>query len=258
MNARTLYQVLQETARIHGEKPALRQPIPAKASAAEAYLTYDWNQYQRAVEEIAAGLRSLGIGKGDVVALDSETRLEFYLADQGVIANGSIAAAMYPSYPPKDLLRTIQTCGARAVFVEDADTYQVLREAPIEHWFLLTGEAAGALSLDALRQRGRAAMMADPELMERIQSEVRPSDNAVLYLTSGATGEPKMALVTHQSIVANLDMGPAVLPLGPDDSTVAFLPSAHIAQRVVIEFLPMRCGMPVTFAESLLDRKSVV
>ena len=61
-----------------------------------------------------------------------------------------------------------------------------------------------------------------------------------------------MALVTHQSVVSNIDMGPAVLPMGPDDSTVAFLPSAHIAQRVVIEFLPMRCGMPVTFFESLL------
>ena len=59
-----------------------------------------------------------------------------------------------------------------------------------------------------------------------------------------------MALVTHQAVVANLDMGPHVLPIGPDDSTVAFLPSAHIAQRVVIEFLPMRCGTPVTAARS--------
>ena len=47
-------------------------------------------------------------------------------------------------------------------------------------------------------------------------------------------------------------MGPAVLPLGPEDSTVAFLPSAHIAQRVVIELFPLRWGMPVTFFESLM------
>ena len=65
---------------------------------------------------------------------------------------------------------------------------------------------------------------------------------AILYLTSGATGEPKMAMVTHQAIVSNIDMGPAVLPLGPQDRTVAFLPSAHIAQRVVIEFLPSAVG----------------
>src|SRR5438477_1776469 len=62
-----------------------------------------------------------------------------------------------------------------------------------------------------------------------------------------------MALVTHHALVSNIDMGPAVLPIGPQDSTVAFLPSAHIAQRVVIELLPLRCGMPVTFATSLLQ-----
>ena len=95
-------------------------------------------------------------------------------------------------------------------------------------------------------------MALDPGLPARIRSGLTPSDPAILYLTSGATGEPKMALVTHQAMVSNIDMGPAVLPLGPEDSTVAFLPSAHIAQRVVIEFLPIRCGMPVHFFESLL------
>ena len=109
------------------------------------------------------------------------------------------------------------------------------------------------MTLAALRDHGpRSASTCIPACCANMVAEVRPSDHAILYLTSGATGEPKMALVTHQAIVANLDMGPAVLPLGPQDSTVAFLPSAHIAQRVVIELLPMRCGMPVTFAESLM------
>ena len=66
------------------------------------------------------------------------------------------------------------------------------------------------------------------------------------------TGEPKMALTTHGALLANLAMGPPVLPFGPQDRTIAFLPSAHIAQRVVIELLPLMDGMPVTFSESLL------
>jgi long-chain acyl-CoA synthetase len=243
---RTLYQVLQEAARVYGDAPALRQPNGGD------YVTYTWNEYRQAAAEIAAGLRSLGIGKGDVVALDSETRLEFYLADLGILANGSIAAAMYPSYPAKDLVRTIAASGARAVFVESPKSLAPLRQANVEHWILLTGEAEGALTLDRFRQIGRDALARDPGLIDRIHSEVKPPDPAILYLTSGATGEPKMAIVTHGAVVANLDMGPHVLPLGPEDSTVAFLPSAHIAQRVVIEFLPIRCGMPVTFFESLL------
>lgn len=249
MTSRSVYQVLEESARLYGDAPALHQPDSKSKSG---YLTYSWKQYRQAVEEIAAGLRTLGIGKGDVVALNSETRLEFYIADLGIMANGSVAAALYPSYPPNDLVRTLATAGACAVFVEDRQTLEALREAPIRHWIVLTGEAEGAITLAALRERGRAELARDPQMSTRVRAEVEPSDPAILYLTSGATGEPKMALVSHQAIVANLDMGPYVLPLGPQDSTVAFLPSAHIAQRVVIELLPMRCGTPVTFFESLM------
>jgi long-chain acyl-CoA synthetase len=243
---RTVIQVLQDAARLHGDAAALRQP------AGDGYLTLSWKQYLQAVIEIAAGLRSLGIGKGDVVALNSETRLEFYLADIGIMANGSIAAALYPSYPPQDLLHNIEQSGASAVFVEDAKTWNALRSAPVRHWFLLTGTAEGATTLQELRAKGREALAADQQLAARMNAELSPADPAILYLTSGATGEPKMALVTHQAIVSNIDMAPAVLPLSPKDSTIAFLPSAHIAQRVVIEMLPIHAGMPVTFSESLL------
>jgi long-chain acyl-CoA synthetase len=243
---RTVPQVLEDAARLYGDAPALHQP------AAGGYLTLSWNQYLRAVTEIAAGLRSLGIAKGDVVALNSETRLEFYLADLGAMANGSIAAALYPSYPPSDLLRNIASAGARAVFVENPKTLAALSGASVPHWILLTGQAEGAITLEELRAMGRDALARDPQLAARLRADVQPASPAILYLTSGATGEPKMALVTHQAIVSNLDMAPAVLPLGPGDSTVAFLPSAHIAQRVVIELLPIHGGMPVTFSESLL------
>jgi len=243
---RTLYQVLAESARRFGDAPALRQP------EGQGYRTLSWKQYLAAAEEVAAGLYELGIGKGEIVCLNSETRLEFYLADLGILANGSIAAAMYPSYPPRDLIRTIESTRPRAVFVESPKTLELLKSAPAEHWVLLTGDAPGAISLDALRAQGREALSRDPGLLSRITSQVKPDDTAILYLTSGATGEPKMAFVTHSAIVSNIDMGPPVLPLCPKDSTVAFLPSAHIAQRVVVEFLPIPSGMPVTFSESLL------
>ena len=251
MSARTIYQVLEEAARRWGDAPALRQPSPSGP------LATSWRQYLDAVREIAAGLRSLGIAKGEIVALDSETVLEFYLADLGIMANGAVAAAMYPSYPAPDLAKLVAAIGARTVFVEDPKTLSALRQAAdgcdVRHWILLRGEAEDALSLDSLRLLGREALAADAALFDRMQAEYTPADCAILYLTSGATGEPKTALVTHQAIVANIDMGPAVLPLGPADVTIAFLPSAHIAQRLVIELLPIRMGMPVDFAASLLQ-----
>jgi len=245
-----MYAVLEETARNCGEAAALHQPI-----GKGRYETYSWLDYQRAAEEIACGLRRIGIRRGDTVALHSETRAEFYLADLGVLASGSIAAALYTSYPAADQAGKLRASNAKAVFVEDPKSMRALIAAGPSlaqlSWILLTGEAEGAITLKQLRAEGRKALEADARAFEKIRDEVRPEDPAVLYLTSGATGEPKMGLVTHAALTANIDMGPKVLDLSPSDSTIAFLPSAHIAQRVVIELLPIRMGVPVWFSESL-------
>jgi long-chain acyl-CoA synthetase len=252
MPSRTIYQVLQDTAAAHGDKPALKQPIVTGKSADKKYQTWTWNQHLQASQEIGMGLDALGIRKGDIVALCSETRAEFYLMDAGILAIGGVAAALYQSYPPRDLLKTIAASGAKALVVENPKTFELLRAAPVELFILLTGEAEGAVSLDALQSRGRAARAAAPGRLEELAGAVTPRDYAILYLTSGATGEPKMVMTTHSGIVSNIEMGVQVLPMTPDDITIAFLPSAHITQRVVVEFLPMLFGTPVVFSESLL------
>jgi long-chain acyl-CoA synthetase len=246
-----MYAVLDQAAQRYGEAPAMHQPI-----GKGKYHTYSWIDYKCAVQEIACGLRSLGIGKGDVVAIHAETRAEFYLADLGILANGSIAAALYTTYPVLDQIGNLRASDAKAVFVEDSKSMQALIDAagqnplPVQ-WILLTGQAENALTLEALRAAGRKLVADDPQVFERICAEVQPEDAAILYLTSGATGEPKMGLTTHAALVANVDMGPIALRLTPDDCTISFLPSAHIAQRVVIELLPIEMGVPVWFSESL-------
>ncbi|HEX4593727.1 MAG TPA: long-chain fatty acid--CoA ligase [Bryobacteraceae bacterium] len=251
MGARTIYSVLETAAQTHGNAPALHQPT-GKGN----YQTYSWTEYRQAVEEIACGLRRLGIGKGDIAALYAETRAEFYLADLGIMANGSIAAALYTSYPLPDQIGNLRASDAKLIFVEDPKSMQALKDAAGDdalpmRWILLTGESGDTLTLDQLRADGRRALAEDAQAFEKIRAEVRPDDLAILYLTSGATGEPKMGLVTHGALVANVDTGPTVLPLLPTDSTIGFLPSAHIAQRVVIELLPIRLGVTVWFSESL-------
>ena len=107
MTAVTIPDLLHNAAAQFGDKLALRQPDGKDIH------TWTWNQYFEAAEEIAAGLLQHGIGKGDHVALCSETRAEFYLADQGILMNGSVAAALYPSYPPDELKRTIAMADAK-------------------------------------------------------------------------------------------------------------------------------------------------
>ncbi len=252
MSDRTLFDVLDDTANRYPDRPALHQPAGARKG--DKYLTYTWAQFRDAACEVACGLRVSGLNKGDVVALDSETRAEFYLADMAVLANGSISAALYTSLPFEERARALAKCDARAIFAENPRTMEALRKAgapePI-FWVLLTGEADGAVTMAELRNRGRAALAADPGLFDRMRSEIAACDPAILYLTSGATGQPKMGITSHRAVVENIEMGPKVFPLGPDDVTLVFLPSAHIAQRVVLEFLPILFGAQIYFSEGL-------
>src|SRR5260370_31831378 len=251
MAPRPLYAVLNEAADAYGNAIALRQP-----TGNGEYRTWTWPEYRDAAREIACGLRRLGVGKRDIVALYSETRAEFYLADLGIMSSGAIAAALYTSYAPAEVVKNIHASDASDVFVETPKAMDMLLSATggrtlDVRWILLTGERDGVMNLDRLCESGRRLLAKDPVVFDKIQSDFTADDHAILYTTSGATGEPKMALATHAAIVANLDMTPEKLPLLPTDSTIAFLPSAHIAQRIVIELIPIHRGVEVWFSESL-------
>jgi long-chain acyl-CoA synthetase len=115
VEARTVYSVLEETATAYPKAPAMHQPL-----GGGKYRTWTWREYRDTVRQVAVGLRALGVRKGDMVAIQSETRAEFYLADLGILAAGAISAALYTSLPYPEQVRTLQACGARWVFVESA------------------------------------------------------------------------------------------------------------------------------------------
>ena len=148
MPARTVFSALEDTARQYGDAVALYQPSGGKAGG--GYRTYSWNEWLRTSAEIALGLRALGLRKGEIVCILSETRAEFYLTDVGIMAAGGVAAALYTAYPMPDLLRNIQSIGPRFLFVENAKSLAELTgiaeaqgvKLP-EHVVLMTGESAG-------------------------------------------------------------------------------------------------------------------
>jgi len=256
MSARTVYSLLEATAEELGSAPALMQPVGG--GRRPSYRRYSWIEFRDAVRELAVALAGAGIGKGDVVAIASETRAELYLADFAIMARGAVSAVLYTSYDARDLVATLRACSARAVFAEDRAMRERLLEAGAGEldlqWFLLLGgdEDETVPTLERLRERGRNEIKRNPALWLSLSEQVAQEDPAILYLTSGATGEPKMALVAHRAVVANADLGPSVLGAGPNDVTIAFLPSAHILQRVVMEMLMVRCGVQIWFSESLL------
>lgn len=253
MKKRTVYSLLEETAERQGDIPALHQPTGDKAE--RGYRSYTWVEYRQIVREIACGLRAIGVGNGEMVGIGSETRAEFYLVDIGIMTNGSTAAALYVNSQAADQVSALRRSGAKVIFVENPKMLKALQAAGgadlDARWILMTGLADGVMTLEELRGRGRAAMADDEEYFERIRLSVLPEHRAILYLTSGATGEPKFVEVSHAALVANVEIGRKAVDLGPHDRVLAFLPSAHIAQRVGIELLPLGLGIPVHFSESL-------
>ena len=222
MGLRTVYSLLEEAVTKYGDQVALHQPVLLDKQ--RSYQTWTWRAYRDAVREIACGLRAMGVLPGDIVAIGSETRAEFYLTDLGIMSNGSIAAALYANSLPADQVMALRTCGAKVVFVEDPTYLKVLRGAGGNlsvQWVLLTGFEEGVMTLAEVIARGRAAMNEDTDYFERIRVMVTPGNCAILYLTSGATGDPKMVEVSHHALVSNVDMGPKAIPIGPQDRTLA-------------------------------------
>jgi long-chain acyl-CoA synthetase len=249
----TVFSLLAEAAAKWGDLPAMHQPAGGKGDV--TYRTVTWTQYRMMVEDCALGLAAIGVKKGDFVAIHSETRMEFYIADMAAMAAGAIAAAMYTSYPVPDQVRTLGAFRPKVLMVENVKSLAAFKaqqgmDANIR-LVLLTGEAPDALTLEGLAQLGKAARAEDPEAFAKLQATYTGLDYAMLYMTSGATGEPKMGLYRHYAIRHNIDVAPAVIQLSPLDRTLAYLPSAHITQRLVMEILPLGYGMPVWFSESL-------
>src|SRR6185437_11254584 len=94
MSARTVYTMLEETAALYPDRPALQQP-----AGGGKYRAYTWAEFRDRVQWAAVGLTTIGVETGHMVALQSETRAEFYFADLGVMAAGAISAALYTSLP---------------------------------------------------------------------------------------------------------------------------------------------------------------
>ncbi len=251
MGVRTVYMLLEETAAAHGDRIALRQPI-----GGGKYQSWTWREVCDLVQWTAVGLSTIGIEPGAMVGLQSETRAEFYFADLGVMTAGAVAAALYTSLPYAEQAKALIASDARIAFVENVKALQALQAAVGEkasniQWGVLTGDLEGVITLKDLWEKGKRKLAEDPGVFNRIRTRYDDSAIAILYPTSGATGEPKMGLVSHRAVVTNVDMTPHVLPLTPDDRTIAFLPSAHIAQRLAVELMPVRTGCCVWFSEGL-------
>ncbi|MGC9667384.1 AMP-dependent synthetase/ligase [Planosporangium sp. 12N6] len=232
---------------------------PAPDGAGEpVWLT--WAQVATRAKAIAAGLHELGVHPEDRVAILASTRLEWVLADLGVMCAGAATTTVYPTTEADDAAFIVRDSGSKVVIAEDAGQAAKLTGADLPDLaaiVLIDGAWSGesgvpVLTLAELERRGGDALARHPGLIEEITTGIGPDHLATLIYTSGTTGRPKGVELLHAGWVwqgrAQSDLG----LLLPHDLQYLWLPLSHSFGKTLLCGV-IYVGLP-TYVDGRVDK----
>ncbi len=247
----TLTDLFLEAVDRFGNATALRAP---GADATWSRISYD--EVFRTARAAAGGLRSLGIGRGEIAAILSANRPEWAFADYACLCSGVRDVPVYPSLTASQIAYVLRDSGARAVFAEDLVQLDKLTEIRdrcprLRHIVVFDspsdpGDGAMAWS-DFLRLDPDAL---DDDAFREAARAARPEDVATVLYTSGTTGNPKGVLLTHANIGSNVLACRPLLDVSDTDATLSFLPLSHVFQRMV-DYLFFSVGCTIAYARDM-------
>jgi long-chain acyl-CoA synthetase len=216
---------------------------------------YTWGEVDKLVDKIAAGLLNLGLTHQDKIAILGATCFDWAMCDLAGIRAGGVTVGVYPTLTGEQSQYVIQKSESKFLFVDEVSQLQkilpYLEELPhLQQVILWQGEFEHPLvmSLSALKKRGEAALHADSALVRTAEALIKPDDWAIFIFTSGTTGLPKAAIVSHQNIVTQVNQ---VQLVNDTDRMLFFLPLAHVAERVVGHYTRLRYGVTAAFVDDL-------
>ena len=202
------------------------------------------------VRSVAAGLVARGVSPGDRVAIMSPIRIEWTVADLAVLAAGAVVVPIYDTSSQDQAAHILGDSSPVMAIVADDETADLVGKAAAE------GAAIDVVTMDGggLDDLVEAAGDAHRDEVERRVAGLSGADVASIVYTSGTTGDPKGCVLTHRNLVwtARQTLHRLDGVVGPDDSTLLFLPLAHIFTRVV-SYVCIELGARIGFARSLED-----
>ncbi len=215
-----------------------------------------WRQFGDRVAEIAFGLKALGIGKGDRVAIFSENRVEWTFCDMAILAVGAVTVPIYATSAAEQVRYILAHSGSRVVFVNTAEgaakVAQVRQELPdLEKVVTISAGAAQGesdLTLADLCRLGRESKRGE---FADLFAGLTVDDLSSIMYTSGTTGPPKGCMLTHGNIIYICQSVSQILPLKKNDLVLSFLPLAHAMERNGGQFISIYFGLPTAYATSL-------
>ena len=208
------------------------------------------------VHAVTCALRTLGLDRGDRVALLSENRIEWVVADLALLSAGFVNVPVYATLPPSQVEYILRDSGARALFVSSraqlVKINAIRAQLPrLEHVVAFDADAAGdgVVAFDTLVESGRR-LVAQSDYAAMVEAVGAHEWASVIY-TSGTTGEPKGAILTHANFMANVRQCLQVFELGPTDTCLSFLPLSHVFERTAGFYVMMTAGVTIAYAESI-------
>ncbi len=215
-------------------------------------------EFGERTQGLALGLALLGVDREDRVAILSENRPEWPMADFAALSLGALTVPIYTSYLAPQVEYILRDSLAKVVFVSNAVELQKVvdvrdRCPELKHVIVIDHvpwSAGKATPFETIVQKGLAALRADPGAFEERASAVLPADLATMIYTSGTTGEPKGAILTHKNFVSNVSACSALFDVGEDTLALSFLPLSHVFERMV-DYLYFSRAATITYAESI-------
>jgi len=194
----------------------------------------------KAVEKLANGLRELGVKKGDRVAVLSDNRPEWAVADFAIMALGAVTVPLYSTLSDRQMSFQLEHSKAKLLFVSDGPHLQALKRilgkgSGLKRRISFERELPDGLHDPDLNWQELLRMgEADPKPLEILAARVFPEDPATIVYTSGTSSQwPKGVLLTHRNFLAQMKALEGILRIRKGDLVLSFLPLAHILQRVV-------------------------
>jgi long-chain acyl-CoA synthetase len=217
-----------------------------------------WRDFYEAAAAVAAWLLDAGIGAGDKITIVGSTRPEWCISDIGGLLAGAVTVGAYPTLTPEQLAFILDHSDSRVAIVEDTDQLAKIvaekaRLPKLEH--VLVWDAHGLERLEHqhfwVRSFSRALeKQPDRRRIEDKVGTIDPESTAIIVYTSGTTGPPKGAMISHANIVTLLG-GSTIVELDERDTGFSFLPMAHVAERVLAFYGRINYGTATAFASSV-------
>ncbi|HEY9899910.1 MAG TPA: long-chain fatty acid--CoA ligase [Pantanalinema sp.] len=248
----TVPAMFQATITRFAERPALL------AKEGGRYRSASYGDAERQVDALGAYLVESGVGIGERVAILSENRPEWAIADQAVLGVGAVDVPLYPTLDADAIAEMLNDCAACAVIASTPDQLAKLRaiapRVPSLRLVLAFDEplerADGLLTYHEALARGQALLSRHQDEIRSRREMLRPDDLASIVYTSGTTGTPRGAMLTHGNLTSNAHAAASALGLTPEDVALSFLPLSHVLERSAC-YASLAVGASIAYAERL-------